>query len=110
MDTISQVREFDNEAVLLGEKQGKGVFRVIDSEKEYSGTFDFVHTADVKVTKVSGAYIFTTPKAAYIYYKGAKEIAKILDEVDIIRMVDAKIFFNKEGESYMVDLLRKEVK
>jgi len=32
---------------------------------------------------------------------------KILDGIDIIRMVDAKIFFNKEGKSYMVDLLRR---
>lgn len=110
MDAISQVREFDNETILLGEKEGKGRFRIIDTEKEYSGTFDFEHTLDVKVSKISGAYIFTTPKAAYIYYKGAKEIMRILDGVDIIRVVDAKIFFNKEGKSYAIDLLRKVVK
>lgn len=110
MDILSQVREFDNEAMLLGEKDGKGRFRIIDMEKEYSGVFDFEHTQDVQVYKISGTYVFTTPKAAYIYYKGAKEIIKILDGVDIIRMVDAKIFFNKEGKSFVVDLLRKEVK
>ncbi len=59
---------------------------------------------------MSGIYIFTTPKAAYIYYKGAKEIVKILDNVDIIATVDSEIFFNKDGKSYMLDLLRKEAK
>ncbi|MDD5377504.1 MAG: hypothetical protein PHH16_05345 [Candidatus Gracilibacteria bacterium] len=107
MDTISRAQEIGGETMLLGEKEGKGKFRIIDSEKQYSGTFDFAHTTDVKVSKVSGAYVFTTPKAAYIYYKGAKEIIKILDGVDIVRMVDAKIFFNKDGKSYVVDLLRK---
>lgn len=110
MDVISQAREFDGETILLGEKQGHGRFRIINTEKQYDGVFDFEHTADVQVRKLSGAYIFTTPKAAYIYYKGAKEIVKILDGVDIIRVVDAKIFFNKEGKSFVVDLLRKEVK
>lgn len=107
MDMLSQVREFDGETILFGEKGGKGKFLVIDTEKQYPGIFDFEHTADVKVRKISGVYIFTTPKAAYVYYKGAKEIVKILDGVDIIRMVDAKIFFNKEGKSFVVDLLRK---
>ena len=110
MDVLSQVQEFDGETILLGEKGGKGKFLVIDMEKQYPGIFDFEHAADVKVHKISGIYVFTTPKAAYIYYKGAKEIVKILDGVDIVRMVDAKIFFNKEGKSYMVDLLRKVVK
>ncbi|EKD44460.1 MAG: hypothetical protein ACD_71C00128G0003 [uncultured bacterium (gcode 4)] len=110
MDIISQVWEFDGETILFGEKQGKGIFRIVDSEKEYSKTLDLEHTTDVKVYKISGAYIFVTQKTAYVYYKGATEILKILDDVDVIRMVDAKIFFNKEGKSYLVDLLRKEVK
>ena len=59
---------------------------------------------------MSGIYIFTTPKAAYIYYKGAKEIVKILDNVDIVTTLDSKIFFNKDGKSYMLDLLRKATK
>lgn len=110
MDTISQVWEFDGETILLGEKEGKGIFRIVDSEKEYSKTIDLEHTTDVKVYKISGAYLFITPKTAYIYYKGATEILKVLDGVDVIRMVDAKIFFNKEGKSFVVDLLRKETK
>lgn len=110
MDVISQVQEFDDETILLGEKQGHGAFRVIDAEKQYPGVFDFEHTADIKVAKLSGAYIFTTPRSAYVYYKGAKEIMKILDGVDVIRVVDSKIFFNKGGKSYVVDLLRKEEK
>lgn len=108
METITQAREIDNETILLGSKQGHGVFRVIDTEKQYSGVFDFENTKDIRIDKVSGAYLFTTPKAAYVYYKGAKEIMKILDGVDIVRVVDSKIFFNKEGKSYVVDLLRKE--
>lgn len=110
MDVITQAREFDGETILLGSKQGHGMFRIIDAEKQYSGAFDFENTKDVRIYKVSGAYLFTTPKTAYIYYKGAKEIMKVLDGVDIIRTVDSKIFFNKEGKSYMVDLLRKEEK
>ncbi|MDD5198151.1 MAG: hypothetical protein PHN60_04825 [Candidatus Gracilibacteria bacterium] len=110
MSNISQVREFDGETIFLGEKEGKGRFRIIDSEKQYAGVFDFEHAGDVRLYKISGAYIFTTPKAAYIYHKGAKEIVKILDGVDIVCMVDAKIFFNKEGKSFVVDLLRKEGK
>lgn len=109
MDILSQVQEFSGETILLGEKGGQGKFRIIDAEKQYSGVFDFEHTLNVKTHKVNGAYVFTTPKAAYLYYKGAKEIMKILDGVDIIRMVEAKIFFNKDGGSYMLDLLRKEV-
>ncbi len=59
------------------------------------------------VRKLNGAYIFTTPEAAYIYYKGAKDIVKILDNVKIVRMVNSTILFNKEGKSYKVDLLRR---
>lgn len=96
MDILSQAVQFDSETIILGEKSGRGRFQIIDTEKQFSGVFDFDHTADVKVYKLSGAYIFTTPRAAYIYYKGAKEIVKILDNVDIIQMVDSKIFFNKD--------------
>ncbi len=110
MDVLSQVRELEGETIILGEKDKKGKFLVLDTEKRYSGIFDFEHTNDVKVYKVSGIYIFTTQRAAYIYYKGAKEIVKILDNVDIVATVDSKIFFNKEGKSYVVDLLRKEAR
>ena len=64
----------------------------------------------MKVSKISGIYVFTTPNAAYIYYKGAKEIVKVLENVDIITTVDSKIFFNKDGKSNVLDLLRKAVK
>ena len=110
MDTLSQAQELNGETILLGEKQKQGKFLILDTEKEYSGIFDFERTEDVRVSKISGAYIFTTSTAAYIYYKGAKEIVKILDGVNIIRMVDAKIFFTKEGKNYVVDLLRKDGK
>lgn len=110
MDKLFQAKEFDGETVLFGEKNGKGRFLIIDSEKQYSGIFDPGIIEDMQVHKISGVYVFTTPKAAYVYYKGAKEIVKILDGVDIVRMVDAKIFFNKDGKSYVLDLLRKEVK
>jgi hypothetical protein len=110
LDTISQTREFGDETILLGEKEGKGRFRIIDAEKQYSGAFDFEHTNDVKISKINGIYVFTTPKSAYIYYKGAEEIVKILNDIKIISFVDGKIFFSKEGKSYMVDLLRKEGK
>jgi len=69
MDTIFQGQEFDDETILLGEKGGKAVFRIINTEKQYSGTFDFEHTSDVKVYKLNGVYIFTTLKSAYVYYK-----------------------------------------
>ena len=36
MDTLSQVHEFDEETILLGEKQGYGKFWIIDAEKQYS--------------------------------------------------------------------------
>jgi hypothetical protein len=109
MDTISHVQQFDSEAILLGEKAGHGMFRIIEAEKQYSGIFDFDRANNVRVFKLNGAYIFINPKSAYIYYKGAKEIVKILDSVDIIKMIDSKIFFNKNGKSYTIDLLRKAI-
>jgi hypothetical protein len=110
MDVISQVQEFNDETILLGEKQGHAKFRVIDMEKQYSGVFDMDNATDIKVYKINGIYVFITPKSAYIYYKGAKEIVKILDGVNIMRMVDAKIYFIQEGKNYVVDLLRKDGK
>lgn len=104
------MQEFDGDTIVLGEKQKRGSFVFISAEKQYTGLFDFEDTSDVKIYKLNGAYVFITQKSAYIYYKGAKEIVKILDGVDIIRMVDAKIFFNKDGRTYVVDLLRKVVK
>jgi len=35
---------------------------------------------------------------------------KILNNVSGIAFIDGKIFFDKEGQNYVVDLLRKEVK
>lgn len=96
MSIISQVRELEGETLLFGEKEGKGVFRIIDSEKQYAGVFDFQEAKDIKVYKVSGTYVFTTSKGAYIYYKGAKEIIKVLEDVNVIGTVDGKVFFNKD--------------
>lgn len=110
METISQARELDGETILLGEGSGMGKFRIIDREKQYAGTFDFRDTATVQVHKLGDVYVFLTPNAAYVYHKGSKEIVKILENVDILRMVDAKILFNKDGESYMVDLFRNPAK
>lgn len=110
MDSIDYAQEFDGEAVILGKNLGKVQFQILDGEKKHVGVFDFTDTKNVNIYKVNGAYVFTTPKAAYISYKGAKEIIKILDDVDVIRMMDAKIFFNKDGKSSVIDLLRKETK
>lgn len=110
MDTVVQAREFDGETVLLGTRQGHGAFRIYDTERQYAGAFDFENTKDVMIYKVGGTYLFTTPKSAYVYYKGAERIIKILDGFDIVGVIDSKIFFYKEGKSYMLDLLRKEEK
>jgi len=107
LDSITWVKEFDDDTILLWEKQGRAQFVFISSEKIYSGLFDFEDINDITVHKLNGAYVFITKKSAYIYYKGAKEIVKILDQADVAWMVDAKIFFNKEWKSYVVDLLRK---
>lgn len=110
METITQAREFNNETILIGEKEKKGMFSLISEEREYLWIFDFEQTKDVKISKINSAYVFTTSTAVYIYYKGAREIVKILDGVKILRIFDAQIFFNKEGKSYVLDLLRKEGK
>ncbi len=107
MDYIDHAQEFDGETVLIGEQSKKAMFQIIDTEKQYMGAFDFSGTKDVSVYKINGTYLFATPHAAYIYYKGAKDIMRILDGVDIIKILDAKIFFKKDGNNYVIDVLRK---
>ncbi len=36
MDILSQVRELEGETIILGEKDKKGKFLVLDTEKRYS--------------------------------------------------------------------------
>ncbi len=110
MEIISHTQEVDNDAIIFGEKDGQWKFRIIDNERQYDGIFDFKQTKDVRVQKINGAYIFSTPTAVYIYYKGAREIAKILEDVTVLKIVGTKIYFNDDGKSYFIDLLRKETK
>lgn len=80
----------------------------MEGTKRYFGEFDTEDVSKMKVQKLNGAYIFYTDHEVYIYYKGAKEITKILSHADNVILVDSQIFFNREGKSYLIDLLRKE--
>lgn len=82
------------------------MFTLIEGDKQWSGVFDTSDMTDMQVEKVGGVYIFFSKQGAYIYYRGAQDMFKILKD-PVIAIIDSIIYFTRDGKTYSIDLLRK---
>lgn len=106
LDTITYVREFGSESIVVGEKNGKHIFILFDGTKRFFGEFGAIQPEGLRIEKINGVYIFVTKNNVYAYYKGSREIFNILSS-PIVGFVDSLVFFKKDGKVSVLDVLRK---
>ncbi|MBP8016775.1 hypothetical protein KAZ01_02095, partial [Candidatus Gracilibacteria bacterium] len=80
IDEIISAKEFGQEVILLGYKNKKQVFILINGNRIYKGVFnDNTDIKNIEIYKINGTYIFKTNNYLYMYYKGGKNILKMID-------------------------------
>lgn len=103
IDWIRKTFSFQDEDILIWYKWNKKVFVYLDSTRTYFWYIDDLNIDDLKVYKINWIYFFKTNKEILIYYKWWTSIIKILTW-DILDIIDNKIYFNKDGNTYVVNL------
>ncbi|MDD4151097.1 MAG: hypothetical protein PHR68_00620 [Candidatus Gracilibacteria bacterium] len=105
-DTIDYAKNFGNDALIVGKKDGKYKALLKDSIHEYVLDLSFVDDIEgFNIINEKGVYIIKSPKNVYIYYKGGSLI-KVADDAQILKVFAGYIFLNKDNETYYINLFQ----
>lgn len=105
-DSIDYAKNFWNDTLIVGKKDGKYIALLKDTIHEYKLDLSFIDNLDsFNIINSNWVYIIKSPKNVYIYYKWW-ELIKVADDASILKVFAWYIFLNKDDKSYYIDLFQ----
>lgn len=105
LSSVAAVHDFGNESVILGYSGEDAAFVLVDERaNRYPAIIGNVRLSDVRIESYHGAYLVSDGKALYLYYKGSKELTKLIDGKVLGFFADS-VIFEKEGATYKLDMV-----
>ncbi|MDD2487435.1 MAG: hypothetical protein PHS92_03630 [Candidatus Gracilibacteria bacterium] len=103
--SIIKAQNFQDDMFLVGyDKDKRIIFVLSDGKRRYTGYLDNTDINNLEITKNNGIYFFKTKNSLEMYYKGGKNIIKII-EGEILGIFDNKAFFKMNGKNYYMQIL-----
>ncbi|MDD2515741.1 MAG: hypothetical protein PHF46_01550 [Candidatus Gracilibacteria bacterium] len=105
IDEVKKVKEFSqDENLIFGIYENKKIMILTDYHQEYRFSLPEDFSFDeLEIYKFNGYYVLKNKLGLFVYYRGGKDIIKII-EGNILMIDNGIIVFNKENKIYYLNL------
>lgn len=108
LSSVAAIHEFGTESIALGYAGEDAAFVLIDERaNKYPAIIGKARLSDVRIEPFHGAYLISDGKSLFLYYKGSKELTRLVEGRVLGFFADSAIF-EKDGVTYRLDMVAGE--